>query len=350
MMEQTKERRKLGWAILISLFLHFVIGYSLAAFGSAFTPALPLEDKPVELTIVDLSATPAPLVAKNPPFMETAPSRESAEKPQEQTFESNANSIAASKLPATGDLPLPTQDGKERPDINLETHQYSLPTDGSKPQPEPQSTVAPESKPPPAATTPKPKTSEAPLSTPPTAPVTPPEPEQFAMLTSSPPPPIKAPDEAEPTPLPDIAESAPPAAPRPKPELAASSYQAQKEETRITGRITNRGPSSVNAVGTPLGRYQKAVSDAIGSRWYYYMNSKMDLVSIGTAHIEAEVDAHGHVQKLRVVSNNANEAFANICLQSFQEAHIPPIPPDLIATLPEGRMPVDFSFTAYGNQ
>jgi outer membrane biosynthesis protein TonB len=330
MMEQTKEGRKLGLAILISLFLHLVVGYSLAAFGSAFTPAPPLEDKPVELTMVDLSATPPPLVPKDPPFMETAPSKESVEKPKEQTFESNANSIAASKLPATGDASLPTQDGKERPLVNLETHDYSLPTDGSKPQPNPQTTVAPESKPAPASTTP--------------------EPEQLAMLRSTPPPPIKAPDETEPSPPPVVAESAPPVAPRPKPELAASSYQAQKEETRITGRLTNRGPSSVNAVGTPLGRYQKAVSDAIGSRWYYYMNSKMDLVSIGTAHIAAEVDAQGHVQKLQVISNNANEAFANICLQSFQEAHIPPIPPDLIATLPEGRMPVDFSFTAYANQ
>jgi outer membrane biosynthesis protein TonB len=348
MMEQTKERRKLGLAILISLFLHLLVGFSLAAFGSAFTPALPVEDKPVELTIVDLSATPPPLVPKNPPFMETAPSKESVEKPKEQTFESNANSIAASRLPATGDLPLPSQDGKERPAVNLETHDYSLPTDGSKPQPEPQSTVAPESKPTPASKPPKPEPSQAPLLTPTAAPVSTPEPEQLAMLRSTPPPPIKAPDETEPSP--EIAASAPTLAPRPKPELAPSSYQAQKEETRITGRLTNRGPSSVNAVGTPLGRYQKAVSDAIGSRWYYYMNKKMDLVSIGTAHLEAEVDPQGHVQKLRVVSNNANEAFANICLQSFQEAHIPPIPPDLIATLPEGRMPVDFSFTAYSNQ
>lgn len=346
MMEQTKEHRKLGLAILISLLLHLVVGYSLAAFGSAFTPAPPLEDKPVELTMVDLSATPPPLVPKDPPFMETAPSKESAEKPKEQTFESNANSIAASELPATGDAPLPTQDGKERPDVNLETHQFSLPTDGSKPQPEPQSTVAAESKPVPP---PKAKDSAAPISTPTAAPVTTPAPEQFAMLTSTPPPPIKAPDETEPSPPPVVAESALPVAPRPKPELAASSYQAQKEETRITGRLTNRGPSSVNAVGTPLGRYQKAVSDAIGSRWYYYMNSKMDLASIGTANIQAEVDAEGHVQNLRVVSNNANEAFANICLQSFQEARIPPIPSDLIATLPEGRMPVDFFFTSYAN-
>jgi outer membrane biosynthesis protein TonB len=347
-MEQTKERRKLGLAIVISLFLHFVVGYSLAAFGSASTPALPVEDKPVELTMVDLSATPPPLVPKDPPFLETDPSRESAEKPKEQTFESNANSIAASKLPATGDAPLPTQDGKDRPVVNLETHDYSLPTDGSKPQPEPQAKVASESTPEPATTAPPKATTPVPAPT--AAPITTPEPEQLAMLKSTPPPPITAPDETESSPPPVVTKSAPPAAPRPKPEVAASNYQAQKEQSRITGRLTNRGPSSVNAVGTPLGRYQKAVSDAIGSRWYYYMNSKMDLVSIGTAHIEAQVDAQGHVQNLRVVSNNANEAFANICLQSFQEAHIPPIPPDLIATLPDGRMSVDFAFTAYANQ
>ena len=58
----------------------------------------------------------------------------------------------------------------------------------------------------------------------------------------------------------------------------------------------------------------------------------------------------GRCKNLRVVSNNANEAFANICLQSFQEAQIPPIPPDLVATLPDGRLPVDFYFTTYANR
>src|SRR5471032_1418555 len=108
MMEQRKERRKLGWAILISLFLHLAVGYSLAAFGSVFTPPPP-EDTPSELTLVDLSAPPPDSVPKNPAFVETEPAKESAEKPKEQTFESNANSIAASKLPANGDAPLPTQ-------------------------------------------------------------------------------------------------------------------------------------------------------------------------------------------------------------------------------------------------
>jgi len=346
-MEQTKERRKLGLAIVISLFLHFVVGYSLAAFGSASPPALPVDDKPVELTMVDLSATPPPLAPKDPQFMETDPSRESAEKPKEQTFESNANAIAASKLPATGDAPLPSQDGKDRPVVNLETHDYSLPTDGSKPQPEPQTTVAPESTIAPETTAPPKATTPIPAPT--AAPITTPEPEQLAMLKSSPPPPIKAPDETESSPPPAVTESAPAVAPRPKPQVAASNYQAQKEENRITGRITNRGPASVNAVGTPLGKYKKTVSEAIGSRWYHYMSSRIDLASVGTVNIHAEVDGQGRVQNLRVVSNDANEAFANICLQSFQEARIPPIPPDLIATLPDGRLSLDFSFINYPN-
>lgn len=348
-MERRKESRKLGWAILVSLFLHLVVAYSLAAFSGASLPPVSVDDKPAELTIVDLSE--APSVPKNPAFMETDPSKESAEKPKEQTFESNANSVAASNIPPTGEAPIPSQDGKERPFINLETHQYSLPAEGQRPQPEARPSVPAEARARPVeSSTPKSKPSEPPKTTPSPPPASTPEPEQFAILKSTPPPAIKAPDETKPSPSPELASSSAPAAPRPNPARPASSYQAEREQTRISGRLSNRGPSSVNAVGTPLGRYQKAVSDAIGSRWYYYMGSKIDLVSIGTARIEAEVDAQGHIQKLRVVSNNANEAFANICLQSFQEAHIPPIPPELVATLPEGRMPVEFSFTAYANQ
>jgi len=343
-MEPRKDYRKLGLAVIISLFVHLVIGYSLAAFGSAFTPTLPMDEKPVELTIVDLPDTPTSQVPTNPPFMETATSKETKEKPKEQTFESNANSIAASQLPATGDLPLPSQEGKERKSMNLETHDYSLPTKGSEPQPEAETTEVPESKPEAPS---KPESPKQSLPTP--MPVKEPEPQQFAMLTTTPPPPIKAPDETEPSPSTMIAQSTPARAPRPKPTRASSSYQAQKEQTRISGGVSSRGPSSVNAVGTPLGRYKKAVSDAIGSRWYYYYEKRRDLVGIGTALISADVDAEGHVQNLRVVSNDANETFAGICLQSFQEARIPPIPPVLIETLPDGMLHVDFSFTSYAN-
>ena len=101
--------------------------------GGAFSPALPVEEKPVELTLVDLP--PAPLVPKNSAFMETDESKQSAEPPKEKTFESNANSIAASELPATGEAPLPSQQGKDRPSVDLETHAYAPEIEGRIPQP-----------------------------------------------------------------------------------------------------------------------------------------------------------------------------------------------------------------------
>ena len=346
-MDRKRERKRLWWAVVGSICVHLLVAFSLAAFNQISGPAAPLEEKPLELTMMDLSATPPPGRA-NPAFIETDPEKESKEEPKEKTFESNANSVAKSTLPATGEAPLPSQEGKERPFLNMETQQSSLASKGAQPQPS--ATPPPPTGTPPPVQTPTPRPSEPPKPTPLPEPIATPQPDQLAMLMSTPPPPLHDPQEAEQAPTPEVEPTAAPPAVRPLPERAATAYQPETQQTRITGRISDRGPSAVNAVGTPLGRYQKAVSDAIGSRWYYYMKSKMDLVNIGTAHVEAEVDAQGKVQKLRVVSNNANEAFANICLQSFQEAQIPPIPPDLIAALPEGRLPVDIYFTTYSNQ
>ena len=354
-MEQTSDRRKIGLAILISLVVHFVVAYSLAAFGSAFTPPLPQEETPSVLTIVDLSATPPPAAPRNPAYLETAPSKESVEKPKEQTFESNANSIAASNRPATGDLPLPSQEGKERPYINLETHQHSLPSEGAKPQPEAQPANPPSSPPPVATPEPSappkesPKPSEPPKATPMSTPIATPEPEQLAMLSATPPPPIDAPDETEPSPPPAVEPSVAPPAMRPRPEQPASSYQPQKQETRIAGSISNRGPSSVNAVGTPLGRYQKQMHDAVGARWYKYTAEKRDLISIGTIKLTFWIDRSGQVRNLKVVSNTANEAFASVCLQSVQELKLPPIPDEIASTLPPEGMPADLTFVMYAN-
>ena len=61
-MSAKQERRNLWLAVLASLLLHVVVGLSLAAFNGGSMP-LPVEDKPVELTIVDLSADPATLGA-----------------------------------------------------------------------------------------------------------------------------------------------------------------------------------------------------------------------------------------------------------------------------------------------
>lgn len=329
MSEEKKQGRKLGFAILISLILHLAIGFSLAAFGnvSNSTPTLP-DEAPSELTLMDLP--PARPVEKNPQFVETDKSKESAEKPKEQTFESNANSLAASQAAPSGDLPQPSQDGTNSPLQDLETHDFSLQTQGSTPQPQ---------LPPPSESKP----------TPPPAATPTPDPEQLAMLTSTPPPPIKAPDETQPSPTPEPATSVAPPAPRPQPEAPSSRYQAQKQQKRMAGSISNRGPSSVNAVGTPLGRYQKLMYDAVGARWYQHTHERQDLISIGTTRLTFTVDRNGKVNNLRVIENTANEAFANICLQSVQELKLPPIPEELVGTLPSEGLQQELTFILYAN-
>ena len=311
--ERKGEPRKILIALLAALLIHLVVGYSIAVSGGLFSShAMVEEEKPMELTFVDLS-TPAPVTKKNPMFMETPDSKKTVEPPKEQTFESNANSVAASQQPATGDIPLPSQQGKDRPAVDLDTHQYTLANQGAQPQPSapPQET---------------PKPSEAPTPQPTSTPE-----DQLAMLRPTP------------TPTPESRPSV-------TPQQRASSYQAYKEQTRLSGRITNRGISSINALGTPRGRYLKFLLDAIGSRWYSYVERQGDLVSIGTARLVFVVDRSGRVKNLKIVENTANEAFANICIQSVQEAQIPPMSDDLATTLPPDGMEMDIPFTIFANR
>ena len=307
--DRKQEARKVLWALLAALFIHLVVAFSLAVLGGTFSPAFPVEEKPVELTLVDLPSTP--LVPKNAAFMETDESKQVAE-PKEKTFESNANSIAASGLPATGEAPLPSQQGKDRPFVDLETHPYAPEMKGAIPQP----SAAPQEK-------------AKPAETPQPAPLT--AAEQFAMLT------------ARPTPLAEPSVM-------PTPARARSAYRSLKDQTRISGNITNRGISSVNALGTPLGRYEKILKDSIGSRWYAYVDQKRDLINIGTLQLRFYVDRSGRVKNLKITENTSNESFANVCLQSVLEAHLPPIPDDVANTLPAEGLEVEgMNFIIYPN-
>jgi outer membrane biosynthesis protein TonB len=300
------ETRTVLLALLAAVLIHLLVALFLAAFSGVFSPTIPIEDKPAELTLVDLS----PAAPKNSAFVETDESKKAPE-PKEKTFESNANSIGASELAATGELPLPSQAGKDRPFMDLETHQHSLETKGAQPQP----SAAPQENPNPSTA---PQTQPAPVTAA----------EQFAMLTQ------------RPTPAAEPSVAAP---------QARSAYRAFKERTRMSGRITNRGVSSVNALGTPLGRYQKFLLDAIGSRWYAFVEQKRDLINIGTTRVVFVVDRDGHVKNLKIIENTGNETLANVCIQAVQEAQLPPMPDDLATTLPADGFPMDIPFTVFRN-
>src|SRR2546423_1071244 len=307
--ERKKEAREIIWALLAALTIHLLIGYSLAVFGGLlYSPfSVTEEEKPVELTLMDL-ATPAP--TKNTMFVPVDESKQT-EQPKDKTFESNANSTGASEQPATGSLPVPSQEGSERTKLDLDSRASSLAMQGAEPQPKPSVAQEP-------SATPAPTVQPTPTV----------KPDQFAMLTKSP------------TPRPSVART---------PQAPASSYQPYKERTRLAGAITNRGMSAVNAVGTPLGRYEKMIYDAIGSRWNAYVQQRLDLISLGSAHVSFSVDRKGKVKNLKVIKNDSNEAFANVCLQSILEIQLPPIPEDVASALPPEGLDEQISFTMFPN-
>jgi len=346
-MQARSERQKILWAIFLSLLLHVVVGVSIASFGDKLQPRLPEEEKPVELTIVDLAPMRTPPAApKDAPFIDTAEQTETKEEPKEKTFESNANSIAASELPAIGIAPVPTQDGKELPTIDLKNRQYSLDREGAQPQP----SSRPSSPPVPSTTprpTPQPTAAQSPTATPPSTPQPTPTPsaDLLAMFRASPPPAARTP-----APENEVRSPSQEASPAPVSHTKASSaYRREQIQERMAGNISKRGVSSVNAIGTPLGRYEKSVYDSIGKRWYALCDANRDRVDIGTVHVQFVVAPDGKINGIKVISGGTSESFANLCLQSIQDAKPGAIPEDVMAILPPEGLPGEVNFTGYQN-
>jgi len=82
--ERKREARKVLWALLAALFIHCVVAYSIAISSGLFSSPMQVEeDKPVELTFVDLAPPPS-AVPKNSMFMETDESKQSIERGRDE--------------------------------------------------------------------------------------------------------------------------------------------------------------------------------------------------------------------------------------------------------------------------
>ncbi len=98
-----------------------------------------------------------------------------------------------------------------------------------------------------------------------------------------------------------------------------------------------------------LGNYGKAVGNAIGVRWEFYRRAQKDL-PVGEVRIKFSIDAQGHPSAVKVLSNTAAPANAQIAMRAVQEAKIPPIPSERLAQVPNGRMEITYLFINYRTQ
>lgn len=284
-------------------------------------------------------------------YLETNPDQASAKPPDKADFESDKDTLAASENPEDnkGDKPLPSQEGKELPHFHFDTRPFTL---GDKPANLSSRPSSAATAPPAPAPAPPPEVQTTPPRPQPNLAVTPPPtvgPRDIALL----PPTTPAPQV---TPPPDRSALLRPMQPDSRtalPSIASPGrentpgYQSQTEKTKMVGGLSNRGDNSAAALGTPMGRYQKAISDAIGNRWYFYANRRSDLSTIGMVRVNFQVNRNGKAENVRILSNSSNETVASYSIQAIIEARIPPMPPEVANIVPSERMPVDFTFAIY---
>ena len=326
------DRRKAVAALAASILLHLLIigsvSFVLAVHRPIFVP--PPEEAPVELTLV---AAPDATPKQRPLYVQTSESQRADKPPEDSVFESDKDTHAASPLPAAGDAPVPTQDGRDQPGLSFENREYTagpVPRESS-PAVQPRQETAPEPKPEP---TPEPTPEESKPK------MTPQQSTQLALLE---------PPKPKTSPRPKTAKAV-----RQEPQQQAQTpqppgYQPQTRITRIRGNISNKGRAAVGATATPLGRYKKMLSDAIGSRWYFYVSEQLGLLNVGTVEVRFVVRQNGNVERVQVLRNSSNESFAACTVRAIMEADIPPIPKELVPMLEGSRIEIEYSFTILSN-
>lgn len=368
-------------AVHLLLFLFLVVGVWLTPQRVGVQDGQPQEEIPLEIEVVPLPKTePERLTLPEPKARELMLSEgltKSEEKPEKPEFESDQDMKAGSELPASGLIPLPSQEGRTDRNHRSFTEQdviISLNTAPAAPEapPAPQGNASPrpmyqpkplsqqqldeaneadpEAKLPTPADTPPPLPGEAALAkTPaPSRDVPIPTEDELAISAAKPAAPKADPNRPSAVPAPitrppqEMAKLTPPA-----PQQALETYREQKEKTQIEGSISNRGRPGVNAVGTPLGLYVKNVSTIVGSRWNFKVKEQMEWLSAGSVRIRFTVDRQGRIGNIEVLANNSNRAFADLCAQVIRDSKLDPLPPEITEHLQDERLEIPFTFTLY---
>ena len=348
--KEARRRERFSFFVFLSFLIHASLIIFLAIlFARSFVKKAAPEPPPPEVT---LEITP--LDKKDRPFMETKEATDTA--PKNAPFQSDQNTKAASELPPEGELAVPTQAGINQSALELRNQKH---TAGEKPAAQagnPAPAQPPASPSAPAPETAAQRTQPTPLPSATPQPTSTPQPSPTPS-TTPPPNNLKLLEPPKTLPTPKISalqtqsqsSEASPARPPSTPGSAGATkgYQSETRQTVIRGNISNRGRSSVAAEATPIGRYKKAVADAIGSRWYYYVEERMGLLSIGTVDVSFKVGPGGKVMGLHVVQSNSNQSLTDCSMRSIMDAKLPPLPPDVAATLQDGCLEIDYSFTIY---
>jgi hypothetical protein len=370
------DRQKLFYALVVSVLFHIAIGCLLASRSDRHPDAaakprpdlsrltvtiMPSKPPPPLIT----AAAPTPLPARRVrPVLDSDGLARSSATPTHALFQSDSNMVAGSQLPATGNIPLPSEAGPDRKfmdfaDLSASVGKGQTPSEPTRAHQAAQSGQSMPVQTPYAVT--QVQHSPAPQSTPaPTPrPVPSPVPDSLALGKPTPTP---APAAQLPTPVAELArltlrghaDMAPMTRPSqshpvppspPTPSLSEPSTQRPTVRTHIDGGITAPGAPAVDAVETPFGRYHRKLSNLIGSRWQLYLQEHPK--DVGDVTILVKLDTSGRVSATRVIANHSMDDLAELSTRAIIESDLPPVPDDLAPMLRDGKLEITFNFNVY---
>ncbi|MFQ3577803.1 MAG: hypothetical protein SNJ52_02180 [Verrucomicrobiia bacterium] len=330
----TEDRTKITTAFAVSIAVHLAVGAVWIGLAALPQPHFSFSEteEPLELTILPMETE---IARQQRAFLQNTQPADQA--PEEALFEAAFDAKAGSDAPATGEMPLPSQEGEETLGLTFREQELGL---GEMAVPglgdglPLEQTMSREQ---------QPVRNEEPVDqvtrAEPAKSQESPEIGDLALLAQ---PATKDEQRHE-----EIQQDEPVRRAEPV-RLAVGTgpagYQPQLRRSAITGGVTRPGPAGVDAVGTPLGRYKQIIADAVSSRWYRILDHRRDLVGVGTVRIRFVVREDGSISDTVVVSNTANKASELLSLEAILSTELPPIPMDVVGVLDKRQMDIDFSF------
>ena len=98
----------------------------------------------------------------------------------------------------------------------------------------------------------------------------------------------------------------------------------------MVGTISNRKDTpALNVEATDVGRYKKAVTQAVERQWHRYREKNADFVTYGTLRVQFRVGKDGRARNLKLVKNDANAVMAEFTLRAILDAKLPEMPPNV---------------------
>ena len=357
------ERQQLGLAFGLSaalnLFLFIFIAWSMAVHAGLTSSARRLlmdaaASAPPEAEEITLILSPEPPPAKPLPTVrnqpaaplfinspsDAGPSPDPAQTPATGLISDRAMRAASEEEAAPGGIPgMITQKGVDQPFLDLRDQEFRSgnPDQPAESPPPPSAVPSPLDAPPPSA---PPNSSPAEEKPGDPSSATPP-----ADLDSSTPAfrdqdsaelipmaktgarPASPPEPATPPPAPPVAGLPPSPDRPPSPEAA---HAAGTLKSKLLGTITNKGPASLAAAGTPDGKFSQAMYGAIEKHWRPRLKKLASFVGAGAVQIveiEFEIDRTGRISNVKLVNpDEANPVMQDCALSAVLDAKIPAPP------------------------